>query len=126
MRVAYNCKFCHKPGFLDIDDNAIAHDAAERWFPMLCCDRCGNFRERLRNLRGAVAKRCNALIANPKEDARSDFERLTKKICSLVCDHYRVQDTWRSDFVDLLIEKPRYRDKFISSYISGIANLAKK
>lgn len=133
MKLEYNCKFCRRPGFVVIGDTPIEHEAAERWFPMLCCDRCGIFREKIRKvrmaIRGLALKFSNPEGRTPVEIIQKSSEAITeatKKVTTLVCDYYRVQNIWSRDFPQQIFDNPARADLVIKNYIQGVSEIAKK
>ena len=133
MKLDYKCKFCQKPGSVNCGDDPVEHEAAQRWYPMLCCDRCGKFRVSMRKERDAVRHLAVNLSACPKAklkeveaDCRPKLELILKRVTTLVGDYYRVQNIWDKDFVEQIIEKPESAGIIIALYVQGVSQYAKK
>lgn len=132
MKFEYKCKFCQRPGFVITGDDPVELEAAKRWFPMLCCNRCGDFRIALRKLRDSLRSVARQLVVAPeskKSEAVSaavpKLEVITKKICTLVCNFYRVQNTWSREFVDMILDNPSKCDVCVTVFVSGIAKIGR-
>ena len=132
MKMDYACKYCQRPGSVNVGDGDVELEAARRWFPLLCCDRCGQFRVKMRNVRARLMKVATTISSARPETrneilAKSDpvIELITKKIATLVCDYYRVTNVWERDFVDQITENPGKADLVVASYVAGVARIAR-
>ena len=132
MKMDYTCKYCQRPGSVNVGDSDVELEAARRWFPLLCCDRCGQFRVKMRKVRAyLVSVATDIKAATPAthksvmEKAVPTIELITKKIATLVCDYYRVTNVWERDFVDQITENPGKADLVVASYVAGVARIAK-
>lgn len=132
MNIAATCKFCPRPILVIVGDSDVEIEAAEKWRPSLCCDRCGNFRVELRKHRDTVARISRNIAMSPPEmvaevinRSRDALAKITKRIATLACDYYRIQNTWEADFVDNIIENPTKSDIVIATYINGVSRISK-
>jgi hypothetical protein len=133
MKYEYTCKFCQKPGFVITGDAPMELEAGKRWYPMLCCNRCGDFRISLRKARHALmniarqlATAAPAKIGELRAAKTDAIESITKRISTLACDYYRVQNVWCADFVDQILEKPDKADIIVKVYVNGISKISKE
>lgn len=136
MKRDYVCRFCAKPGSVVYGDTPVELEAANRWFKFPCCDRCGNFRMAIRELKKKIQHVAIQIINAPRRgspehsklmaSAGEYVSQLTKKITTLVCDFYRVQNIWDRDFADQIMEKPDKSDVIIKVYIAGVAKYSRQ
>jgi hypothetical protein len=136
MNIAYDCKFCHQPGVVILEDGAPMFQV-ESWKPLLCCNRCGDYQEQKREtgrriLRGAVLLlqvRVTLSGQKLKDEEQKIQERLTaltKRYAAVVCDHFRVTNIWQEEFVLMLMEQPRQVYDILRRYIKGVAEAAQQ
>ena len=136
MKRDYVCRFCAKPGSVVYGDSPTEMLAADAWFRMLCCDRCGDFRIAMREVKRKMQHVVIQIINAPRRgspehsklmaSAGEYVSELTKKITTLVCDFYRVQNIWDRDFAAQIMEKPNKSDIIIKAYIGGVARFSRQ
>jgi hypothetical protein len=112
MTFAYKCKFCGELGAATCDDECPGINI-EKWLPLLCCNRCGDYQQWLNRATHVVKKMCYDWAAlGPKKRAEKQndlFVKLTEttqRIATKVCAFHRIPYEWDRDFVDQLMEKP--------------------
>lgn len=112
MTIQAQCKFCRVPLTLSGDDECPPLQV-EKWMPLICCNRCGSFREWWRRKIKQVVEVCYnwaVLPGHKREAARMQYEQeievLTRAMAAVVCQHHRVGVTWERDFVAQLMERP--------------------
>ena len=111
----YVCTFCGAPGVAKYQSEFIAK--ADFWKSILCCNRCGDYKSKLRSLTDAVSAECMEMRFGKKTDMiRATLERLTKAIATIVCAYHRIPNTWSFDFVDQLMERPDSSGRIIRAY----------
>lgn len=121
MIVKYNCKFCGKPGSVEVEDNAATMFCIEKWAKMIACVRCADYRVARRRIADAVKKGCIALVqtrmtpnSKVKEleaQLRPKLDKLGKDFTELANRHYRTKFDYNSCFTDELMTQP---DKHLS------------
>lgn len=115
MTVTYDCKFCHRPGSMDIDESELKDLDVhlETWVPILCCERCGAYEEGKRAILKQVLDfvrwwQCAGSKAreSKKVDTRQTLDILTKDWVELVAEYFERPETWDGAIVDELMEAP--------------------
>ena len=131
-KILYNCKICGKQGMSSYDPVCPIKDF-NAWKSMLTCNSCYDFRHEFNKVGSAVAKQAYSLVLS-RQTMDNDMEgkikpvidMLTKKICSLVCNHYRVTNVWDESFADQILEKPDKAWFFLNFYRRGVQDSAKQ
>lgn len=113
------CKFCGYALELDIADDFTGHTRKplDWWIAMAACNRCLDYRERLRSITDSILRLCNAwnIItvagnARDREKAGASTEAAltveTKKLAALLSHHWKSQNTWDAEFVTVLMDNP--------------------
>jgi hypothetical protein len=119
MIVKYNCKFCGKPGSVEIEDNDATLFVVEKWAKILCCARCADFQVAKRKIADVVKERCMYLMqmrATPttKPEKLKETEKKTRQslviLCAnyarIVCLHYKVKNDFDESFAEELMSHP--------------------
>lgn len=118
MKVEYRCKFCHRPGVVEIpeEDTKITDEMfrMERWIPLLTCNRCADYLVAKRQTIDAILYACRELEVAPESKrekalakSRNSLTSLTKRFYFIVCNYYRKPNQWNAELLELLIEHPR-------------------
>ena len=130
--VLYNCKICGKQGTSSYDPKCPIKDL-KAWVSMLTCNPCHDFRSEFRRVGNLIANASYKLMQSRttlqndgEAKIRPVIDQLTKKVCSVVCNHYRVTNVWDQSFVDQIMEKPDRAWAFIHFYRKGVEQLAKQ
>jgi len=109
VNFAYKCKFCGAMGVAVCDDECPGINI-EKWLPLLCCNRCGDYHSWFRRKLEQVAKwssdwaqKTHKEREEGKGAAFRELESFTKKIAAVMCKFYRVDYTWSDDVVSELL-----------------------
>lgn len=133
MMMDYKCKFCGKPGKVDVGEHTSGIFDLTKWVKILCCDPCGQFMESKRKVEDAIKAECLKMWAFRKQErdrekvskeevkAEEILTALTKRYATLVCDHYKRQFVWDAEFVNTLMDNPTQSASVLSTYRHGIA-----
>lgn len=123
---AYHCKFCGANSAAECAEDCPELDIA-KWLPLLCCDRCCDYQEWLRKILQRVAQwsrdwslKSEKTRAESRVETRHKLEGFTQKLATKMCEHYRVDYTWDSEFVDELLANPQISQTIVRSYESGL------
>lgn len=133
MNIAYNCKFCKRPG-IAVAEDGVDMFQIQKWIPMLACNRCADYMEGKRKLIDSIKKVCLDLVAADhrgkrnseiETSSRAMLEALTKKFARIVCDYFHLQNVWDVEFVNMLMEKPGRFWDICHQYIKSTRQLVK-
>lgn len=125
--ISYNCKRCHRPGTAQYDPEWVSE--VSKWAPMLTCNPCADYLERLRRLKDVVYKL--SIDANRSSDqkgisrVRDGLTLVTKKIAFVVSREYRVMNEWSIEFVDQIMERPDKSLLIVDTYEKMIGTRAR-
>ncbi len=133
MNIAYECKFCQKPGVVTIDDPEAMFQVP-KWKHLLSCNRCADYMERKRGfferIRAATATLQQFRLTMTSEKLmpaeakiREKLTAITKGLASLVCDYYRKTNVWEAEFVNLLMDKPERVIEISNRYVRDIKTI---
>lgn len=113
------CKLCGYALELDIADDFKGHTKKplDWWIAMAACNRCADYKERLRANVDSILRLCNswAIVTTAGSDrdrakvASSTEQALiiaTKKLAETLSRHWKAQNTWDHEFVEILMDKP--------------------
>jgi hypothetical protein len=128
MKLEYQCRFCKLDGEVDLPEEGLDMFQVEKFKPILCCNRCGDFMNMRRESADRIKKVAELLIQqrgskNPDKTVevtrkvREIMTMLTKRYSTLVNNHFRKPNVWHEDFVDLLMEKPEFYQRILKDYI---------
>lgn len=133
MIIQYKCKFCSRDGGVEIEDNPDMFHV-EKWKPLLCCNRCGDYMEKRRGLSESIVKSCvflqqaratqsGAALGKFEAGVREKLTELTKRMAALVCDYYRKTNIWDCDFVNMLAEQPKSAWQIVNKYCNMVRTI---
>ena len=123
--VTYNCKFCRRPGAIEMEDEPNIQIQIAKWQPILCCNRCAGYREVRYGIRDRIQgvveymiqmKSLRALTQELETGIRSKLASHTKGYATVVNQHYRKVNVWEKDFVDILMERPDMWARILNDY----------
>lgn len=130
MKIDYKCKYCGRPGQAESDDDDSTMFQVEKWKPILACNRCADFMDQKGRLFDKIKTVCIFLIQSEKltgdkaskieSIAREKLTTLTKSLATLACGHYRLQNVWDNEFVNMLIDQPRRWGHIAYHYVKSI------
>jgi len=130
MNIAYECKFCQKPGVVTIDDPEAMFQVP-KWKHLISCNRCADYSERKRlfferiETATAILNQFRMTLAPEKINSaeskiREKLTAITKQLSALVCDYYRKTNVWDVEFVNLLMERPEKTWAICNQYVRNI------
>ncbi len=133
MNIAYECKFCNKPGLVTVSDPEAMFQVP-KWKPMLACNRCADYMERKRALIERIGTATTTLSqfrmtrAGEKLNAaeaklREKLGDITKQLSSVVCDYNYKSNVWDIEFVNLLMEHPMKFWGICNQYVRNIKTI---
>lgn len=129
MNIDYKCKFCGRTGWVEAPEGELGMFRVPLWTPLLCCDRCADYRRVRRKVWDAVERCCVALLQlrlcvtlSHEQEAilRQAFTRLTKRFAGIVCDYFRQARVWEADFVEMLMAQPAKYQSILGGYERGM------
>lgn len=117
MNIAYECKFCNRPGIVIMEESPGIQFQIEKWKPILCCNRCGDFMVAKRKITDLIQRNAACLnvcritlqgekLLKAESMCREAFTKLTKQFATVVCDYFRKTNVWDQEFVNMLMDKP--------------------
>lgn len=130
-KILYNCKICGRPGV------AMASlDCSQEWIdklaPMICCNPCGDAREKRRAAEEKIFKACHMLnhatqFPEPgqvRATARQMLDSWVPRFASAVCDGLRVTLVYDRDFAEGFYRSPENAGKRMAFYKNSMADIA--
>lgn len=116
MNIAYECKYCSRPGVITIDD-PDAMFQIPKWKHLLCCNCCGDYMERKRfaieriGSAAALLQITRATMSASSSQAtegkiREKLVSLTKFLATTVCDYYKKTNIWDVELVNMIMDRP--------------------
>jgi hypothetical protein len=130
MTFAYKCKFCGALGAADCDDECPAI-TIEKWLPLLCCNRCGDYQAWFHRQLSRVgrwskdwAQKTHKDREEGKGEAFRKLEKFTKQIAAVMCRFYRVEHTWSDEVVSELLAHPDKTIVVLRAFERSIKRLA--
>lgn len=112
MNHATNCKFCHKPITLEVDDAYAALGDPHKLLPMAACNFCSDIRVERRRLEASLAKVAAMIALVPRDGKeaatlRAVVERMTKNYAEMIARWHHLQGcVWDVEAVNLIMDKP--------------------
>lgn len=123
MRKAVNCKFCHNPITVEIDDDYAALGDPFKLVSFACCNRCADLREERRLVTDRIRKVAMAYASvTKKTDAtkqatRNSLLKLCQQYARLVAAfHGKEGSAFDEASVDLMLEQPHKWGEILSRY----------
>lgn len=127
MNVAYECKFCQKPGVVTLEE-PVEFVAIEKWRKILSCNRCADYMVARRSAIDRVKRACTLIqqirmtITGAKaieleSRIRERLDDYTKAIAKIVCNYLNKSLVWDVQFVELLMGKPELYFRICHDYI---------
>lgn len=116
MMHAVDCKFCHRPITVEIDDDfqRLRASAATKLLALACCNRCGDLRVRRWGLSGRIQRSANAILAmgNAKGEvldrARKGLTVHCQRYAELIAEwHGKEGSCWDESIVDMIMKEPQ-------------------
>jgi hypothetical protein len=117
MNIAYKCKMCGRPSTAEVgcstDELQSLGFNLRSWASMLTCNRCYDFRDNYKRTLDKIFRLCrmweftNASKRDEaKEAMRDKLNFQTKRLVTLLAEHFNQQNVWDSVIVEGLMEKP--------------------
>jgi len=117
MNIAYHCKMCGRPGKVELgcpaDELTTLGFNLVSWASMLTCNRCYDFRDNYKQIIDRIFRLCKAwefTSAGKRKEAqepmRDKLSLQTKRLVTLLAQHFNQQNVWDAAIVDGLMEKP--------------------
>jgi hypothetical protein len=137
----YNCKFCGRPGHVEFHDPKLSPAKSElmnfhKLVPALCCDRCGQYERRRRDLVYSMFRAATKLITlrilRPEsndsdriifeQSIKLTFERLTKRFGQIVADFWNKEYIWEPDLARTIMQDPEPKrvQHLLNAYVRAI------
>jgi len=127
MLLNYQCRYCKLEATIPLDDEGLDMFQVEKFKPILCCNRCADSIVARRAVVDRIKKAVELLIiqrhsSNPEnvvvvtKNVREALTVLTKRYATLVNEYFKKPNMWHADFVDLLMDKPRYYETILKDY----------
>jgi len=132
ITVETQCKFCHKPIFMDVDKAGYESRMvnAEVWLRNLCCNRCSEFYREKQSLVESIGRACELIQLDRENKARTKLRQklvdLTQRLSKLVCDFKFLETVWDDEFVCQLMEKPAQSYRIVNFYCRALTTLQPK
>jgi hypothetical protein len=121
MKHSTECKFCHRPITLEIDDTYSELGDPHGLIKIACCNQCSDAREWRRSLEFALGRQCAALslLKSAKEGipdkARNNLIFLTKNYARMIARwHQKEGFSWEESIVDAIIADPHHWSDVVS------------
>ena len=117
------CKYCRRELSLEIDDDCPPINISV-WKPLATCNQCADLRMSLLKLgdqcEWVLGKCADARGSKAQEGVmargRQQMTDVTKRIMTVICDAYRVQNRWEESMVDAIFQRPD-KVRFIISHM---------
>jgi hypothetical protein len=140
-KLDYNCQFCGKQGHVEFYDPPLIPGKASfdvsKFIPLLCCDRCGLYERKRRDLFSVqlrqAAKLVTIRILAPDEDdndrkileekIRKSLVRLSQRFGNLVAEFWSRAFIWEPDLVESIMRDPSQAARFLGGYVRAIKRL---
>lgn len=136
VAVDYTCKFCGAAGTAAMN-TSFPEDQFNQIYPLLCCDRCADYRTKLRWLKDGIIANAVKLIRGRMFGARSQkakdelqiniepkcreaFNLLTRRLAILHCAFVGTPTKWEPDFTAMLMQKPDKAEQAINFYLGSV------
>ena len=130
MTVNYQCKFCQRPGAIEIEETPGINFQISKWKSFLACNRCADYMTSKRTVEDKIKRISINLIQarqlNSKKlpefegKVREKLVYLTKDYTAIVCKYFDKLNEWDIELVNMLMEKPYKFTQILSMYRNGI------
>ncbi len=121
----YTCKFCKKPGFVQVDEEYAALRDPYGLLNMASCNRCADYRVSRRGIFRKTKMLCELLVqgiipAADKPKVKESLETLVQRYMRLYADHY---DLAMPDFDPAIVEAMMWKPAEFSGVLGRIPKL---
>lgn len=125
MTIETKCKFCGVEVQAEADD-ACTKEWVDVLAPMICCNRCGDYRQWKRRLVDRLKTICRDWSMKKDKDGaregiRLELERITRKMVDVMAKFHRSMATWDAELVSFLMEHPDLCEYIVNNFERTIA-----
>jgi hypothetical protein len=131
MKISYTCKFCGRPGSVEVEDDASVINQVSKWVAKLACNRCASFQSSKRQVIEKISRTCLFYQLCPESrmkavepTTREILEKLTKRLTQLLCEYHSKPFCWETALVDQLIATPGKWDDVVRMWSRTVRDMA--
>lgn len=119
MNHALNCKFCHRPITVQIDDSYSELGDPFKILSLACCNRCSDLRVERRRLSEKISRICRKVSIHKSSEAQEEYReilvKLTQRYANLIAKfHDKDGMCWDDAIVESLMDNPEQWPSILS------------
>lgn len=121
MNKSLNCKMCHRPITVEINDDYASMGDPNKLLALATCNICYDYREKRKRIESGIGKICRMIQCTPPK-ARAEFittvvgslQTLTKLHNTAVAGYFLCTNYWDEEMVQMMTDKPEHWGNILS------------